>query len=176
MLYIIPCQFGRFVIVMRSIWVLIAINFFLSETTSGECADNTAAAVAASLACNNSPITKRRVFSGYVMIFYLHNCCRLINLSFFYDINSCISDRFVYATSYIQTAGHLYYFSKLTNFIYLLCVSMYFAISFVLNSITPYVALLAFETLIVCSPLQYWIVSVNYRLYDVDFYTFYWTR
>lgn len=56
-------------------------------------------------------------------------------------------------------------------YVYLLCVSIYFAISFVLNSITSYVALLAFKTLIMCSPSQYWIVSVNYRPYDVDFLT-----
>ncbi|KAF0772309.1 triple functional domain protein-like isoform X4 [Aphis craccivora] len=35
----------------------------MRKTTSGECADNTAAAVAASLACNNSPVTKRLIDS-----------------------------------------------------------------------------------------------------------------
>ncbi|XP_060840380.1 triple functional domain protein isoform X2 [Rhopalosiphum padi] len=39
-----------------------------TETTSGECADNAATTVATSLVCNNSPVTKRRVFSGRMWI------------------------------------------------------------------------------------------------------------
>lgn len=36
--------------------------FFFLEATGGECADN----VAVSSNSNNSPVTKKRVFSGYV--------------------------------------------------------------------------------------------------------------
>lgn len=42
------------------------VGFFFTDASGGECAEN----AATSSICNNSPVTKRRVFSGYVSSVY----------------------------------------------------------------------------------------------------------